>query len=84
MLATIAAGLWSRVSGWLATAGIALAIVVGAFLYGRAGGKADAEAERAKADAAAAKKARGVEDEIAKMGRDDLDSALAKWMRDGR
>lgn len=72
-----------KIQGWLATAGIALAIVAGAFLYGRADGKADAAAALAKENAKAARKARGVEDEIAKMGGGDLDSALAKWMRDG-
>ena len=83
MLATIAAGIWARVSGWLAAAGVALAVLAGVFLYGRAGGKADAEAEQARNNAKAIKKARGVEDEIQGMGDADVDSALSKWMRDG-
>lgn len=83
MLATIAAGIWSRVSGWLAAAGVALAVIAGAFLYGRAGGKADAEAEQARNNAKAIKKARGVEDEVNGMGDDVVDRRLNEWMRDG-
>ncbi len=77
-------GLWSRITGWLAPVGVALAIIAGAFFYGRSSGKADAKAEQAKANAKAIKQARGIEDEISKVGRDDLDRALGKWLRDGR
>ncbi len=80
----IAAGLWSRISSYLAMAGVALAIIAGAFLYGRSDGKADAEAEHARNNAKAIKKARGVEDAVQGMGGADVDSALAKWMRDGK
>ncbi|WP_411036842.1 hypothetical protein [Shinella sp. BYT-45] len=83
MLTTIAAGIWSRISGWLSAAGVALAIIVGAFLYGRSGGKAAAEAEQARNNAKAIKKARGVEDEVNGMGDDDVDRRLNEWMRDG-
>ena len=76
--------LWSRISSWLAPVGVALAIVAGAFFYGRSSGKADAKAEQAKANAKAAKQARGVEDDISEMGRNDVDRALGKWLRDGR
>lgn len=84
MLTAIAAGLWSRVSGWIAAAGVALAIVVGAFLYGRSDGKADAAAEQAKANAKAVTKARDVENEVQKMDGSDVDRRLAEWMRDRR
>ncbi len=80
----IAAVLWSRISRYLAMAGVALAIIAGAFFYGRSDGKADAEAEQARNNAKAIKKARGVEDEVQGMGSADIDSALAKWMRDGK
>jgi len=82
MLTTIAAGIWSRVSGWLAAAGVALAVLAGVFLYGRAGGKADAEAEQARKNAKAIKKARDVEDDVNKMGDADIDRRLGEWMRD--
>lgn len=76
--------LWLKAQGYLAMAGVALAIIAGAFLYGRSDGKADAEAEQARNNAKAIKKARGVEDEVQGMGSADIDSALAKWMRDGK
>lgn len=78
------AGIWSRITGWLAPVGMALAIVAGAFFYGRSSGKADAKAEQAKANAKAIKQARGVEDEINEMGASRVDDALSKWLRDGR
>lgn len=83
MFTTIAAGLWTKLQGWLAAAGVALAVIAGAFLYGRADGKSDAEAEQAKANAKAIKKARGVEDEVNGMGDADVDRRLSEWMRDG-
>lgn len=82
-MALLLKGLWSRISGYAAAIGVALAVIAGAFLYGRAGGKADAKAEQAKANAKAIKKARGVEDEVQSMGGGDVDRALAKWLRDG-
>jgi hypothetical protein len=80
----IFAAIWSRISSWLAPAGVALAIVAGAFFYGRSNGKADAKAEQAKANAKAIKQARGVEDDINKMAGSDIDAGLSKWLRDGR
>lgn len=76
--------LWLKAHSYLAMAGVALAIIAGAFLFGRSDGKADAEAEQARNDAKAIKKARGVEDEVQGMGSADIDSTLAKWMRDGK
>ncbi len=84
MLARIAAGIWSRLYGYLAAIGVALAVIAGAFLYGRSDGKADAKAEQARNNAKAIKKARGVEDEVQGMDGGAIDSALAKWMRDGK
>lgn len=84
MIALFFAGLWSRITGWLAPVGVALAIIAGAFFYGRSNGKADAKAEQAKANAKAIKQARGVEDDINKMAGSDIDRALGKWLRDGR
>lgn len=77
-------GLWLRFQGYLTALGVALAVIAGAFLYGRSDGKADAEAEQARNNAKAIKKARGVEDEVQGMGSADIDSALSKWMRDGK
>lgn len=84
MISLFFGGLWSRISSWLAPAGVALAIVAGAFFYGRSNGKADAKAEQAKANAKAIKRARGVENDVQNMGGGDIDRELAKWLRDGR
>jgi len=80
VIGALAAAIWSRITGWLAPVGMALAIVAGAFFYGRSSGKA----EQAKANAKAIKKARGVEDDVQNMGGSDVDRALGKWLRDGR
>ncbi|MBD9636072.1 hypothetical protein IB277_07165 [Ensifer sp. ENS07] len=84
MIGALAAAIWSHISSWLAPAGVALAIVAGAFFYGRSSGKADAKAEQAKANAKAIKQARGIEDGIQNMGASRVDDALSKWLRDGR
>lgn len=75
--------LWARLQGWLAAIGVALAVVAGAFFYGRSTGKADAKADQANANAKAVKRAKGVEDEINGIGDGDVDARLSKWMRDG-
>ncbi|SDN84421.1 hypothetical protein SAMN05216328_13931 [Ensifer sp. YR511] len=84
MIGALTAVIWSRITGWMAPVGMALAIVAGAFFYGRSSGKADAKAEQAKANAKAIKQARAVEDGVQNMGGSDVDRALGKWLRDGR
>ena len=76
--------LWLKAQGYLAALGVALAVIAGAFLYGRSDGKADAKAEQARNNAKAIKKARGVEDEVQGMGGTDIDAGLGKWMRDSK
>ena len=76
--------LWLKVKGYLAAIGVALAVIAGAFLYGRSDGRADAERVAEKANAAARKQSKEVEDEVQRMGSADVDSALGKWMRDGK
>ena len=76
--------LWLKAQGYLAALGVALAVIAGAFLYGRSDGKADAEAEQARNNAKAIKKARGVEDAVQGMDGGSVDSALDKWMRDSK
>ena len=74
--------IWSKIGGYIAVAGGAMAFVVGIFLYGRSAGKESAKAAAAKANAKAAKKARGVENDIQGIGDDAVDERLDKWMRD--
>lgn len=76
--------LWTRLKGYVAAAGVALAFIVGAFLCGRSDGKAAADAARAKRDAEARQKARKVEDEINGLGDDAVSARLDKWLRDKR
>lgn len=74
--------LLTKLKGWLAAAGVALAIVAGAFLYGRADGKRSAEAEVERAEADARNRARKVENEIDTLGDSDVQRRLNRWMRD--
>ncbi len=76
--------LLGKLKSWAAWIGAAVVMVAAAFLYGRADGRRDAEAARLKKNAKAAKKARGVEDEINKMDGGAVDGRLRGWMRDGR
>ena len=76
--------LWMKIKGYVAMAGVALAVVVGAFFYGRSYGKADAEAAQAKRDADARKKARGVEDEVQGLDDSAVDERFSRWLRDKR
>lgn len=78
------ATLWAKIQSYAAGIGVALAVIAGVFFYGRSDGKTAARQEQEKANAKAVKKARGVEDDVQKMGGDSVDSELAKWMRDGK
>ena len=78
------AGLWAKIQSYAAGLGVALAVIAGVFFYGRSDGKTAARQEQEKANAKAVKKARGVEDDVQKMGGDSVDSELNKWMRDGK
>lgn len=78
------ATLWAKIQSYAAGLGVALAVIAGVFFYGRKDGQTAARQEQEKANAKAVKKARGVEDDVQKMGGDSVDSELAKWMRDGK
>ena len=76
--------IWTRLSGYLATAGVILSVLIGAFFYGRADGKADARAEQDRANAAARKQSKEVENEINGLDDRGVSDGLAKWLRDGK
>ena len=78
------ATLWAKIQSYAAGIGVALAVIAGVFFYGRSDGKTAARQEQEKANAKAVKKARGVEDDVQKMGGDSVSGDLAKWMRDGK
>lgn len=73
--------LWSRFAGYVAALGALLAILVGAFLKGRADGKAiiAEEQERHRREALAAK--RKLDSEIDSLGHADLDQRMSRWVR---
>ncbi len=70
----------SKITGWAVAIVAAFAILAGAYLKGRADNATSATADRLKA----ANKARKIEDETSKLGGDDVDAALSRWMRDSR
>jgi hypothetical protein len=76
--------LWAKIQSYAAGIGVALAVIAGVFFYGRSDGKTAARQEQEKANAKAVKKARGVEDDVQKMGGDTVSRDLDKWMRDKR
>lgn len=78
------ATLWAKIQSYAAGIGVALAVIAGVFFYGRSDGKTAARQEQEKANAKAVKKARGVEDDVQKMGGDSVSRDLDKWMRDGK
>jgi cell division protein FtsB len=78
------AALWARLSGYVAAAGVFLGIVVAAFLYGRSDGRQDAAAAQNKANAAARKQSKEVENEINGLDDPVVDQRLSEWLRDGK
>lgn len=69
----------SRVAGWLAAAGLALAVLLAAYTKGRQ----DAAARQSARRLETIKKARKIEDEVDQMGPAAVDARLREWMRDG-
>lgn len=76
------AALWtaarSRLTGWLAAAGVALAILFAAYAKGRQ----DAAANQTEHRIETIKKARKIEDEVDRLDPAGVDTRLREWMRD--
>ena len=72
--------LTSKIKGWAVAIAAALAILIGAYLKGRADNATTATAYRLKA----ANKARKIEYETSKLGGSDIDARLDEWLRDKR
>lgn len=70
----------SRLTGWLAAAGVALAILFAAYSKGRQ----DASASQSERRLETIKKARKVEDEVDRLDPAGVDARLREWMRDQR
>lgn len=75
--------LWSRVAAWLAPIGLILAAIGAAFLRGRRAGIEKMEREQAEARARAQETRKGIDDDVGKASRADLDRRNSRWMRDG-
>lgn len=73
-------GLYNKLTGWLAAAGIAIALLAAAY----ARGSQAAAARQAAASLNEIKKARKVEDEINRLDNDAVRSRLDGWMREKR
>lgn len=78
MIVTLWTALTSRIGRYLAAIAAALAILLAVY---RKGGK-DAAARTTEQRLKSISKAREVEDEVDRLGSDDLDRRLSKWMRD--
>ncbi|WP_137136602.1 hypothetical protein [Rhizobium sp. FKY42] len=74
--------MWLRLKAYAVAFGAGLAVLAGAFFYGRAGGKASAKADQQAADAKAVRNARGIEDEVRKADGAAVDDRLSRWLRD--
>jgi hypothetical protein len=72
--------LYNKLTGWLAAAGIAIALLAAA--YSR--GAKDAAARQASARLQSINKARKVEDEIDRLDSAGVHARLHGWMRDGK
>jgi hypothetical protein len=77
------AALWGRIYGWLAALGAVLAVLGTAYLKGRREGIAKMEREQAAAREQSAKVRKDIDDDVGKIGRDELDRRNSRWMRDG-
>jgi hypothetical protein len=74
--------LTTKITGWLAGAGVALALLLGIYAKGRSDSAARTEAERAAERAKSLKQAREVEDEVSRLDPGGVDRRLSDWMRD--
>lgn len=76
--------MWLKIKAIAAFCGAALAVIAGAFLWGRSTGKAGAKAVQAAAEAKAIQEARVIEDDVQAADGGAIDARLAQWMRDKR
>ncbi|QWY83585.1 hypothetical protein [Rhizobium phage RHph_X2_26] len=74
----------AKLKGYLAAAGVILAAIIGATLYGYRNGVQSERNKRVATNAKALDKARRVEHEISGLNGSELDARLAEWMRDKR
>lgn len=76
-------GLWSRLSGYVAALGALTLLIVGAFMKGRADGKAIMAEERERHRRESLEVKRKLDSEIDDLGPADLDGRLREWLHKG-
>lgn len=79
---TWAFSLWNNLKGWAAFAGIILFAIGVAFWKGRRAGIEHLEAEQQRRRLEALKNRKEVDDEVQSYGSNDIDTGLARWLRD--
>lgn len=72
----------SLIAAGLSVLGVFLRLVV--YRRARADARRELQLERAEESAKAARKRQEVEDEVARLGRDDLRERLSRWVRPDR
>ncbi|UYQ70954.1 hypothetical protein OF122_12890 [Pelagibacterium flavum] len=74
----------SQFGPWLLGAGGILVGIVVAYFKGQGDGKKLERTKTAEQNAKAAKVRKDVDDDVVKMGNDDLDSQFNRWVRNGK
>lgn len=75
-------GLWSKVNGFFIGAGLIIAAIAIAFLRGRKAGIDHLEAEQNKRRLEAVKVRKDIDDDVASLGSNDIDSHFERMQRD--
>lgn len=73
--------LWSKLTGWLALAGVLLSAALAIFLKGRSIGTATERAKQQADDLKAIQTAKGIQNEVDGLNDADLDKRYSKWVR---
>lgn len=81
---TFLTSLWSRAAGYVAALGALFALLFGAWLKGRAEGKAAMLDEQERHRREALSRKRKLDSEIDDLAPADLDSRLSEWMHKDR
>lgn len=76
--------LWSKLTGWLALAGVLLSAALAIFFKGRSIGTATERAKQQADDMKAIQTAKEIQNEVDGLNDADLDKRYSKWVRDDK
>ena len=79
---TLLSGLWNKVYGYVLAGGAILALLAGIYLKGREDAKVDMKTKQVQKDLSDLKEANKIDEDVRSMSESDVNSELAKWMRD--